>query len=1013
MRTRSTLLISAIAASTLLLACDGPNITYGKEIVEVPTYIELQHPPQRRLDSPPSDREIFPEAGATEFLTANENELTSNPNINRGYVGYNGAEALDDADGIGGAPSAAGEAGRTYEPEAEPDPSRAIVEADIYKVDGDYLYVLNAYRGLVIFDLSNPDRPVVAGRLPLQGKPVEMYVRDGRAYFMLSDYFQYWMYDPEADPLGFHGSEVLIADVSDVTAPRLLGHMAVDGEITDSRMVGDVLYVVSKRSPEYWRYNTANWEDRTWVLSIDVADPMAVHEIDRVTFDGASTLIHVAQHAVFVAALDPNYYLYDSENEQQTKVTYIDISDPSGDLRVRGDIYVPGVISDKFKMHWHDHTFRVFSQLWRSGRKTELHVYDTSYPDDLQEIGLLSIDEELYGSLRGTRFEGTRGFAEYSDHRYENSRYVPVHKLLTVDLSDSRRPRVAGRLQIDGYISHFETRGDQLIALGQEYRYSYNSGSSYRAQVSIFDVANLDQPTLASQAELGFGNSWSSANSDYKAFKVVDELNLILAPVSYRIDYTSHTGTQLVDWYGDQVTARGFIDHPDWHVRRVFPAHGRVVALSERSVQVIDASDRSNPEVTAAVHLIHAVMAAYNVQGKQVQIINNTDRAGTRVDVRAFSHDDNAPALASLDLPFGSAPVCFRDGDLIRMIGWVPGNGQLMTTLDVSDPLSPRLRGEYQVPTDVNRIYNQGYSFYYVYWSPSAGLPLNNRIFPVTLRSVTEDASGRRNYHSELRLIDMSDADNPRMTEGSVNMDDWPFVNKVTHGRVLHSTHVEEATTQDGDTRLYHVKSFMDRIDVSDPDNPIPLPTISIPGYLVDVSDDGRLAYTIDYQWDAYGRRRNSLNVLVVENDTARLVTVLPMGDRINRALFRDRTLWVATHKYPWWGVHEDSVASRQPYTLLNRVRFDADGQLVEMSAADLHGYHFDLLDVQEPTVFLASSWPYGILVLDASDPSAPLIVSNSRTIGYVSKVVFNGEHIYMPLGWYGVHRTARFADVF
>lgn len=994
-------------------AC-GPQTQAEPEVitktVEVVRTVEVNRPPARQIASPTSDREIFPELGETAFLTANENELVSNPNYNPSASrGYNGAESLDDADGIGGAPQAAADPGVSYEPEAEPDPSREIVEADIYKVAGDYLYILNAYRGLVIFDLADPDRPHVVGRLPMQGQPIEMYVRDGRAYFLLSDYFQYWMYDDEADPLGFHGSEVIVADVSDPSEPRFLSHYAVDGEITDSRMVGDVLYTVSKRRPEYWRYNTANWEDRTWVLSLNIADPMAIHEIDRVTFNGSSTLIHVAQHAIFVAALDPNYYLYDRDNEQETKVTYVDISDPTGAMRVRDSIYVPGMIADKFKMDWHDHSFRVFSQRYHNGQRTELHSYSTEHPDNLVEQGNLVINEDLYGNLRGTRFDGARAFAEYSDYRYEDN--VPVDKLLAIELSDPSHPLIADSLAIDGYISHFETRGETLIALGQEYRYSHIDGSHYRAQVTLFDVANINDLRMTSQAELGYGNSWSSANNDYKAFKVVDDLNLILAPVSYYDGVQSYAGTQLVDWYGQDLRSRGFINHPDWHVRRVFPAGNRIVALSERSVQVINADDRSAPRVTAAVHLIHAVMESYNVQGKQVQVINNSDRPGCRVDVREFARDDDGPLLASLDLPFYSAPVCFRDGDMLRMIGSVD-NQQVMTSLDVSDPIRPHLRGSYTLPTDVNRIYNQGYSFYYIYWSPWSGLPLENRYFPVTLRRVVDDEAGRRNFASDLRIIDMSDADNPHMTEGAVPMNDWPFVNKVRHGQVLYSTHVEEAVSEEGDHLLYHVVAYMDRVDLSNPEQPRALASVNIPGYLVDVSDNGKLLYTIDYQWDAFGRRRNSLNVLELQGDLATLKTVIPVGDRINRAIFHDRSIWVTTHKYPWWGVHEDSVASRQPYTLLNRIDFDSEGYLVRYTEADLQGYHFDLLDVAEPTVLLASKWPYGILVLDATDPAEPTIVAHSRTVGYVSKVVFAGDYIYMPLGYYGVHRTPRYATV-
>ena len=1013
-RAATSYVIPLLALMGVVAACDNQGeLTTSREVIEVVRYVELDRPPSRTLESPPAERDIFPQEGDTDFLTANEREELSNPDYYYNH-GYNGRESLGYADGddASNAPAGAGEADPGYEPEAEPDPTREIVEADIYKVDGDHLYILNAYRGLVIFDLSDPDHPVRAGRLPLQGQPVEMYVRDGRAYFLLTDYFEFWMYDPEADPLGFHGSQVIIADVSDVTAPRVLGAVPVDGEITDSRMVGDVLYTVSKRRPEYWRYNTANWEDRTWVVSMNIADPMNIQEVDRVTFDGSSTLIHVAQHAIFVAALDPNFYLYDQYNDQETKVTYVDISDPAGDLRVRGDLYVPGMIADKFKMDWHDHAFRVFTQRWYNGRKTEVHVFDTNYPDNLTEIGTLQIDEELYGNLHGTRFDGARGFAEYSDYRYEYDRYVPVHKLVTIDLANQADPTVAGLVNIDGYISHFETRGDRLIALGQEYRWSSVNGSHYKAQVTLFNVANIQAPSILSQAELGFGSSWSSANYDYKAFKVVDDLNLILAPVSYYENNTSHSGTQLVDWYGDAVTSRGYVDHPGWHVRRVFPAGDRIVALSERSVQVIDAQDRGAPHVTAAVHLVHAVMEDYNVDGKQVQIVANTDRAGCRVDVREFGYHDDGPLLATLDLPFTGCPVCFRDGDFIRMVGFPSGGNQVMTSLDVSDPVNPRMRGSYTLPTDVNRIYNQGYSFYYIFWSPWAGLPLENRFFPVTLRRIVEDPDGRRNFESDLRIIDMSDPDNPHMTAGAVPMNDWPFVNKVTHGTMMYSTHVEEAVTPEGDHLVYHVKAFMDRIDLRDPANPVLLPSISIPGYLIDTSDDGRLAYTVDYQWDAFGRRRNSLNVLEVSNDQAVLKTVIPVGDRINRALFDDRTIWVTTHKYPWWGVHEDSVTSRQPYTLLNRLDFDPAGALVGYTEADLLGYHFDLLDVEGPTIFLAAGYPFGILVLDAIDPADPIIVNSSRTIGYVSKVVFAEDYIYLPLGQFGVHRAPRFPDL-
>ncbi|MDY0059594.1 MAG: beta-propeller domain-containing protein [Myxococcota bacterium] len=89
----------------------------------------------------------------------------------------------------------------------------------------------------------------------------------------MSDWFEFWQHDPEADPLGFHGSPILIADISDPAAPRALGGQRIDDEIIDTRLIDDVLYAVSKRNPNYWRDDTADGDDHNGIGSLNVADP--------------------------------------------------------------------------------------------------------------------------------------------------------------------------------------------------------------------------------------------------------------------------------------------------------------------------------------------------------------------------------------------------------------------------------------------------------------------------------------------------------------------------------------------------------------------------------------------------------------------------------------------------------------------------------------------------------------------------------------------------------------------
>ena len=391
---------------------------------------------------------------------------------------------------------------------------------------------------------------------------------------------------------------------------------------------------------------------------------------------------------------------------------------------------------------------------------------------------------------------------------------------------------------------------------------------------------------------------------------------------------------------------------------------------------------------------------------------------GLRFDVLPFSKHDDSPIITSLELPFSGAPVCYRDGDVVHMIGYETGYGQVIRNAVFEDPENPVMTGFLQINDALERIYtgiqysydplyNGGIGYYWRYWNPYAGLPLGNQLLPFTVRRITEDASGRRDWDSELRVIDMSDPDDPRIAEGVVPMNDFPFINKVTHGEILYSSHVEQATNDDGETLLYHVRSYVDRVDVSDPDDPVLLPSLNVPGWLIDVSDDGSLLFTVDYQWDDFGRRRNSLNVLRVSGEEAVLLDVLPVGDQVNRGVFRDRTIWLTTHKYPWWGVRGETVASRQPYTVLERVDVDDVGRISGIASASLQGYHFDLLDIEDDSAYLASNGPYGVLVLDVESPTEPLVMNAARTIGYVSKLVRFEDYIYMPLGAYGVHRLS------
>ena len=79
-----------------------------------------------------------------------------------------------------------------------------------------------------------------------------------------------------------------------------------------------------------------------FVASINVADPANVHVVQRETLANDISEIHVTQEAVFAAS-------YQGSNDK-TAIQYIDISDPQGQISIRGSMTVPGWIINRFCM---------------------------------------------------------------------------------------------------------------------------------------------------------------------------------------------------------------------------------------------------------------------------------------------------------------------------------------------------------------------------------------------------------------------------------------------------------------------------------------------------------------------------------------------------------------------------------------------------------------------------------------------------------------------------------------
>lgn len=168
----------------------------------------------------------------------------------------------------------------------------------------------------------------------------------------------------------------------------------------------------------------------------------------------------------------------------------------------------------------------------------------------LRQIG------EVDGLGRGERIYGVRFVGDVG--------YVVTFRqtdpLYVVDLSRPDAPAVSGELKILGYSAYLhDLGGGKLLGIGQD---ATETGRRIGAQVSLFDVSNPSAPTRVAQYVLP--NSWSQAESDYKAFLWWAPTKLLVLPLSL-FDTNSgipFNGALGLTVDGATITEKARISHP-------------------------------------------------------------------------------------------------------------------------------------------------------------------------------------------------------------------------------------------------------------------------------------------------------------------------------------------------------------------------------------------------------------------------------------------------------------------
>jgi hypothetical protein len=950
----------------------------------------------------------------------------------RGDTGYGGSSS----GGGGGMPSG-GEGGA----------ARDIEEADIVKFEEQRLYALSRYGGLSVIDISARDRLELLGRHKIASTPFEMYVRDGIVFILYLDYGTSTL-DEVTGLWSWHeSSSVVVLDAKDPSNITPIGEFSIAGLISDSRIVGDVLYVAAYENGWCWGCDTV---PRTNLISLDVSDPAVVTKVDELSFEERTDTYGWRRS---LTATDQRLYIAGPEwgtNEPLgSTIQVVDISDAEGMMREAATVEVAGQIQSRWQMDEYDGVLRVVSQpfQWNLAVPPSVQTFTVESSDEIEPLGAAQLVLPEAEQLQSVRFDGQRAYA---------ITFQRTDPLFTIDLSDPAAPRQAAMLTMPGWLYYMEPRGDRLLGLG------FDQGNPDGAlTVSLFDVADLDQPSML--ARVNFGGDWSYLDEDqdriHKAFNVLDDQGLILVPYAGWDDATSpeycwgtySSGVQLIDWQSDELTLRG-VAGVTGQARRGVLYDARLFTLSDERVEVFDIADRDLPARTAAIPLAQLVSRTLAAGDELVRIGQNWWTNVTQLDVTSVADAANPGVSGVLEIPQLTRDCeggswlsdAFADGGRAYLVyqkyEYDPGSGESsqssrVVTVDVANGASPAIVSD----TTLGFIPGNGYGYVHGLVDSGSGVVALGSTLAFADRAIEYRANGAFDVtRALLQVVDLSDPSAVNVTSVGLPAG-LGATGLIRRGSIVATSHYEASPSDPSQVRFY-----LDRFDLSHPRMPLALGSVNVPGSLLDYDTTSGRAVTVDYErvtiddvtaQHCYERFLYAsftgpsgydpqttpgtcsalvqrLRLVQIDGSAAIVLGTIELGDHesVGVTAGSEDRLFVSISSGAFYGGLVDCYdcgyywGSSGPMSLLvlaGRTGGGFASGRVELETGNSWGYA--PLVASGRKAVLSSGLRGELSVIDAQDPESPYVARTVDVGGYVQHLTVAGGVVVASLGYDGV----------
>lgn len=436
-----------------------------------------------------------------------------------------------------------------------------VDESDVVKVDNKYIYYV-ANKKVVIIDAESPETANKISEINYETEkfvPKEIYVKNNKLIVIGSESEYYsatcktGCYDVALLPNFKTG--MIIYDITNITEPKEIRRVMVEGNYISSRMIENNIYFVANKymytsdivkheiqdlnqddyKPKYEdsaisdqekciNYNRIycleDTEDSSYlmILGLNIENN---EEADIKTFLGAGQYIYSSEKNMYIAINKQEY----GEGYQLIGGTthILKFALENGKVTFKAETNVDGQVNNQFSMDENGECFRIATtsgNLWNMDENTSNNLYLLNA--ELKEIGKVTgfgKEEKIYS----VRYVGDKAYVVT---------FKQTDPLFVIDLSIPANPQILGELKLPGYSTYLHPYDENhIIGFGYETRENGTRVTTEGLKMVMFDISDYTNPQVLFKVNIGDRYTSSELLYNHKALLYSKEKNIIAFPL--------------------------------------------------------------------------------------------------------------------------------------------------------------------------------------------------------------------------------------------------------------------------------------------------------------------------------------------------------------------------------------------------------------------------------------------------------------------------------------------------